>query len=39
MKFAGKWIEVEKFILNEVTKTQKEKHSMNSLVNELLTLK
>jgi hypothetical protein len=33
MKFAGKWMELEKkIILNEVTQTQKEKHHMYSLM-------
>jgi hypothetical protein len=26
MKFAGKWIEIEKIILSKVTQTQKDKH-------------
>ena len=32
MKFADKWIELEKIILSEVTQTQKEKHGMYSLI-------
>lgn len=28
VKFAGKWMELEAVILNEVTLTQKDKHSM-----------
>jgi hypothetical protein len=32
MKFAGKWMELEKITLNEVTQTQKDKHSMYSLI-------
>ena len=32
MKFAGKWMELEKIILSEVTQTQKEKHVMYSLI-------
>ena len=33
MKFAGKWMELEKkIILNEVTQTQKDKHGMYSFV-------
>ena len=32
MKFAGKWMELEKIILSEVTETQKDKHGMYSLV-------
>ena len=31
MKFAGKWMELEKIILSEVTQTQKDTHSMYSL--------
>ena len=30
MKFPGKWMELEKVILNEVTQTQKDKHGMHS---------
>ena len=33
MKFAGKWIELEKIILNEITQTQKDKHGMLPLRN------
>jgi hypothetical protein len=33
MKFAGKWIELENTILNEVTQTQKDMESMHSLIN------
>ena len=32
INFAGKVVELEKIILNEVTKTQKDKHLMFSLV-------
>ena len=32
LKFAGKWIELEKTTLNEGTQTQKNKHSMYSLI-------
>ena len=33
MKFAGKWVELEKkIILNEVTQTQKDEHGMYSFV-------
>ena len=33
MKFAGKWMELEKkIILSEVTKTQKDKHGIYSLI-------
>jgi hypothetical protein len=31
MKTAGKWVELEKIILSEVTHTQKNKHGMYSL--------
>ena len=35
IKFAGKWKELEKKnILSELTKTQKRKHSMYSLISE-----
>ena len=34
MDFAGKWIELENIILNEITQTQKDMHSMYSLKNE-----
>ena len=33
VKFAGKWMELEKIILSEVTQTQKDKHGMYSLIN------
>ena len=32
LKFAGKWMEIEKTILSEVTQTQKDKHGMYSLI-------
>ncbi|OPX54070.1 hypothetical protein BTE48_16155 [Oceanospirillum multiglobuliferum] len=32
MKFAGKWMELENIILTEVTQTQKDKHSIYSLM-------
>jgi hypothetical protein len=32
MDFAGKWMEFENVILNEVTQTQKDMHSMYSLI-------
>ena len=32
MKFAGKWMELENIILSEVTQSQRNKHSMNSLI-------
>lgn len=32
LNFVGKWIELEKIILQEVTQTQKEKHHMFSLM-------
>jgi hypothetical protein len=35
IKFVGKWIELEKIILNEVTQTQKNKYSMYSLISRL----
>ena len=31
-KFADKWTELEKNILNEVTQTQKDKYSMDALI-------
>jgi hypothetical protein len=34
MKYAGKWVELEKIILSEGTQTQKDKHGMNSLISE-----
>ena len=30
MKFVGKWVELDKVILNEVTHTKKEKHGIYS---------
>ena len=32
MKFAGKWMELENIILNEVTQTQNEIYGMYSLI-------
>jgi hypothetical protein len=32
MNFAGKWMELENFILNEVTQTQKDIHGRYSLI-------
>lgn len=32
MKYAGKWMELEKIILNEVIQTEKDKHGMYSLI-------
>jgi hypothetical protein len=32
MKFAGKWMELENILLIEVTKSQKNKHGMYSLI-------
>ena len=32
LSFAGKWIELENFILSEVTQTQKDMHGMHSLI-------
>ena len=32
MNFAEKWMELENIILNEVTQTQKDMHSMYSLI-------
>jgi hypothetical protein len=32
MKSAGKWVELEKIILSEVTETQKDKHGVYSLI-------
>ena len=32
MKFAGKWMELEDFMLNEVTQSQKNKRQMLSLI-------
>ena len=34
MKFAGKWIELEKLILSEVSQTQKDKHDVYSFISE-----
>ena len=32
LSFAGKWMELENIILNEVTQTQKDMHGMYSLI-------
>ena len=32
LKFAGKWMELENIILNEVTQTPKDKYNMYSLI-------
>jgi hypothetical protein len=32
MKFSGKWMELEKIMLGEVTKLQKDRHGMYSLI-------
>jgi hypothetical protein len=32
MRFASKWIELEKIILSKITLTQKDKHDMYSLI-------
>jgi hypothetical protein len=32
MKFTGKWVELENIILTEVTQSQRNKHSMYSLI-------
>jgi hypothetical protein len=32
MNFAGKWMELENIILSEVAQTQKDTHSMYSLI-------
>jgi hypothetical protein len=32
LKFAGKWIELRNIILSEITQTQKDMHSMDSLI-------
>jgi hypothetical protein len=32
MRFAGKWMELENIILNEVTQTQKDMHGIYSLI-------
>jgi hypothetical protein len=34
MNFAGKWMELENIILNEVTQTQKDIYDMYSLIGE-----
>jgi hypothetical protein len=34
MKFAGKWMELENIILNEVTQSQKNTQGMYSLISE-----
>jgi hypothetical protein len=34
MKFAGKWVELENIILNEVTQSQKNTHGMHSLISQ-----
>ena len=34
LKFAGRWIELELYILNEVTKTKKDKDGMYSHISE-----
>jgi hypothetical protein len=33
MKFLGKWMELENIIISEVTQSQKNTHSMHSLIN------
>jgi hypothetical protein len=33
MKFVGKWMDLEYFILSEVTQSQKNSHDMPSLIN------
>ena len=33
MEFAGKWMELEHFFMNEVTQSQKNKHGLYSLIN------
>ena len=35
LKFAGKWIEQEDIILNEVTQTQKDKYYVFSLISDV----
>jgi len=37
MKFAGKWMELEKIILREVAQTQKDMHGIYSLISEYLS--
>ena len=32
LKFAGKWMELEKNLLSEVTQTEKDKHGMCSFI-------
>ena len=32
MKFLGKWMEIERLILSEVTQSQKKAHGMHSLI-------
>ena len=32
MSFEGKWMELENFILSDITQTQMDEHSMNSLI-------
>jgi hypothetical protein len=32
MHFAGKWMELENIILNELTQTQKDMHGIDSLI-------
>jgi hypothetical protein len=32
MKFAGKWMELEKIILSEITQTEKDIHGISSLI-------
>ena len=32
LKFVGKWMDLEKIILSEITQTQKDKYSMYSLI-------
>jgi hypothetical protein len=32
MKFAGKWMELEKIVLSEVTQISKDTHVMHSLI-------
>lgn len=39
MKLAGKWMELENIILNVVTQTQKDTHSMYSLISGYLPKK
>ena len=35
LNFAGKWIEIENIILNEVTQTHKDNYHMHSLISGL----